>query len=174
MTYSRSTGIGMIALALLLSFTFVGFAHAQSSVSGTLTAGSSSNTNLTGTVATSSNSLSGTVVSTTTNGGGGGGGSSGGSSGGGGGSSGGGGFVDVCSNLDGTQVTVPGGYVLSGTTCVLSSGAVLGASTEVPNVPNTGAGGNALVALLTLIASLALALGGGAYIGYEVLGKRYN
>lgn len=164
----KKTTIILTSLVLLLNASTV---FAQSTVSGTITTGSSSG--LSGTVTPSSSStITGTVVSTTTTGGGGGGGGGGGS---------GTNTIDICSNIAGTQSTLPSGYVLSGGNCIVdpnagstggtggsTSGGVLGTDTSTPNVPNTGEGGTASgVLALLLAAGAAAALGTRSLLKYR-------
>jgi len=167
--------IGTLAFLAMSSVAF-----AQSTVTGTLSSGASGTTTgtstVTGTVG-SGNSLTGTVVSTTTTstggGGGGGGGSASGSNGppaGGGGGGGGSNIIDICANLSGTQSALPAGYVLVNGNCVLagttgsSPGAVLGASTGIPNLPNTGKGGETTGNELVLALSALIAGGSSLYL----------
>jgi hypothetical protein len=113
--------------------------------SGTLTGtvAASGNT-LTGAVVPSGNTLTGTVVS---GGGGGGGGGSG--SGGGGGSGGGNGSPAILGASSGGGGS-PGA----------SPGEVLGTSTQTPNIPNTGTGGDAFANYLALALSASVVSGG--------------
>lgn len=141
-------------------------AFAQSTVTGTLSAGGNGSSSLSGNVTNNSSStLTGTVTGGTTTTGGGGGGGGGGS---------GSNITDICPNLAGTQASLPAGYVIQNGNCVLGStggtgttggttggtgGGVLGTSTG-PNVPNTGEGGDAAAALVMLGVSAAAILGG--------------
>ena len=168
----------LLLTGVVTTLMFASTAFAQSTVTGTLTSGASgtgtsTGTSLSGSVGTSSNSLSGTVVATSTSstgGGGGGGGTSAGNgppvSGGGGGS--GSGTIDICPNLDGVQSSLPAGYVIVNGNCdpagTAPTGSVLGASTNIPNVPNTGEGGNAQTTILTLGLALLGTLGGSVYL----------
>ena len=105
-----------------------------------------SGSTLSGTVATSSGgSLSGTVVAPSSGGGGSGGGGGSSSSGSGGGSSGG-----ISSSGSGSAIP--------------PTGQVLGSSTAVPTVPNTGAGGEAPAAMLALMLSAFIALAGFGFL----------
>lgn len=170
---SRTIIAALTGAAMLLAGASTAFA--QSSVSGTLSSGASnpnsSGNSLSGSVAPSGNSLSGTVGSSGSTG-------STGSAGGGGGGGSGSNTVDICPNLGGAQSTLPSGYVIQNGNCIVSStggaggatgsvggtsagnpGSVLGASTG-PNVPNTGAGGDVAAALLMLGISALAAIGG--------------
>jgi hypothetical protein len=116
------------------------------SLSGSV-ATSSSGT-LSGTVTSSpGGTLTGTVSSPSSGGGGGGGGSS---SGGGGG---GGGVITNPPTTGGGGSSSGGGGVVQGTS-----------TTDIPGIPNTGAGGNALQTLALLVVSALLALGGIRYL----------
>ena len=139
--------------------TLPGGGHTTSgSLSGTVVA--STGGSLTGAVATSSGgtlsgtvldpgsgTLSGTVVAPSSSGGGGGGGGGGSSVSSGGGSGGG-------------SSTGSGG----GGAGAVPAGQVLGASTSVPGVPNTGAGGDAAQTMLILLISALMALAGISYL----------
>jgi|GEM_PF-2675895 hypothetical protein len=160
----------LISTAIIGLLSVAPLAFAQSTVTGTLSSGSSATTtststlsgsvgsgnSLSGTVG-SGNSLTGTVTSTSTSSGGGGGGSSGGGGNGppaGGGGGGGSGATIICPNLPNSLFTLPAGYEIINGNCD-PVGSVLGASTStvVPGVPNTGAGGNAEENDLVLLAS---------------------
>ena len=165
-----------IIIPALLIATMTSVAAAQTSeITGTLTAGATS-TGLTGTVTPTpgGGSLTGTVVAPT--GGGGGGGVNGPPVGGGGG--GGSNVIDICPNLADVQSSLPAGYVLVNGNCVLSSGTgtgtggtagstgaptgtVLGETTDIPNIPNTGAGGDAAGIIVSLVLSSAIAAAAG-------------
>ena len=175
----KTTRIIITTLAMLA---LASTAYAQSTVTGTLSSGASSGSSLSGTVTPSSSTLSGTVspstntlTGTVTS-------PSTGSSGGGGGGGGGGNSnpVDICPNLDGVQSTLPSGYGLQNGTCVALSGTgtgggtsgggtggggvVLGTTTGTPNVPNTGAGGDAATTLALLGVSAIAAAAGARYL----------
>jgi hypothetical protein len=125
-------------------------------LSGTVT--SSPGGSLSGTVVApssgdgSSGTLSGTVVAPSSAGGGGGGGSSGNGGGGGGG----GGVISGPLSV-GYQVGGGGGGG-GGTGGESAPGSVLGASTNVPNLPNTGAGGSASQTMFVLAFSAITSL----------------
>lgn len=163
MTHTRNIAKTLVITAFMLlsgGLVVTSVAHAAE-VTGTLNGGASIGNTITGTVGGGSGStVSGTV----------GGGTSGGStvtgtvsSGGGGGGSGGGG-----NTLGGGIITNdPQGIVLGASTNVSNvpggntgSGAVLGVST---GVPNTGAGGNAMVTLLFIL-TLSLVAGTSTYV----------
>lgn len=171
-------------MTALVTLAMASPAFAQSEISCTLTTGTGSTScttatttttggsTLTGTVVAppGSGTLTGTVVAPTTGGGG-----SAGGGGGGGGSGSGNNTIDICPNLDGMQTVLPSGYGLSNGNCIVlgtgggtgdtgttlpGGGSVLGTGTEIPNVPNTGSGGNLLAALLLLVASGTIAVFG--------------
>ena len=108
---------------------------------------------LSGTVVSSADAtLSGTVVATSV---GNGGGSSGGGGSGGGGSSGSGGRSGSSASNGSSPSGVGGGN---------PAGEVLGASTSIPGVPNTGAGGEAARTMFSLLLSGLMALSGAWYL----------
>ena len=173
-----------IIVSSLLMFALALTASAQSTVTGTLTGGSSGSTTLSGTVGSGSGSLTGTVGSgggtltgtvTAPPSTGGGGGGTGGGGGGGGGSA---VVTDYCPNIAGLQSSLPAGYGIQNGQCILLSaipgsgagvggggGEVLGAETGAPGVPNTGAGSSAGGILLALaLSALAAAAGGIRYL----------
>ncbi|HVY72997.1 MAG TPA: chitobiase/beta-hexosaminidase C-terminal domain-containing protein [Candidatus Paceibacterota bacterium] len=115
------------------------------SLSGSVTTSSSGS--LSGIVTSSpGGTLTGTVSAPSSGGGG------GSSSGGGGGGGGGGGVITNPPGTDGGS-TGGGGGVVQGTS-----------TTDIPGIPNTGAGGNALQTLALLVVSALLALGGIRYL----------
>ena len=124
---------------------FYGYVISGGTLSGTVTM--SSGGSLSGTVVSppGGGTLSGSVVAPPSGGGGGGGGSSGGGGGG-----------------NGPPIAGTGGGGGS------PGGSVLGASTDIPNVPNAGASGNAAGNLLTLTLSALAALSGLTYLTYRL------
>jgi hypothetical protein len=69
----------------------------------------------------------------------------------------------MCPNIPDVQTIVPGGFTLVNGNCVQTQ---VGGETgsNLPGVPNTGAGGNWSMLLLILGASLFAAIGGAGYL----------